>query len=342
MLENQISLSIEENVIRIVKAGSSGGKIAIDFLARQEDMPAFYQSDTKKVFDDTAELLKKLIDSLKLHKKKLNIVIPDGFTYSQVVYMPRLKEKELLSAIRYQADQFIPMPIDETSLDLEIIYEDKTTNKLLVLIVAAPQNLIARIQRLSEVVGFYPATIENELSTTARFLANFYTPPSPDGGTIFMNLGYSYTSFYFLDHKLKLLTDSHNFPVGFSVFLREAQADINIDRLKAKSLLKEVGFSQNSSVDLNQILQPAADALCSELKRYVSSVQTKFQITSINRLLMFNLATEINHLAKKIETCVSIPTAIFDPTPITIRTPVIEPFIKDLPSFVTAIGGCLT
>lgn len=341
MADELISLDLAENVLRIAKAKNEGGKIRVEVLFQQTGMPAFYESDTKKVSDETLTIINRSLDNLRLHKKRVNIVIPDGFTYSQIIKMPRLKEKELLSAIRYQADQFIPMPIDETSLDLEILYEDKVSNNSLVLIIAAPQKLIDRVQNLSEQVGLYPEAIENELSATGRFLENFYVPPSQTGGSIFVNFGYSYTSFYFFDHKMKLLLDSHNFPAGLSVFLREAQADVNIDLLKAKELLKKAGFASGGSVDLNQVLQPAVDALCSELQKYLVSLRSKFQISSISNVFVFNLSTEINYLDKKIEKCISIPCAVFDPISITNRTPAVEAYIKDLPSFITTIGGCL-
>ena len=341
MADDLISLNLAENIVRIAKAKNADGKIQIDLLSQQTDTPSFFDSDTKKVSDEVINLLKKTVNTLKLNKKRVNVVIPDGFTYSQLIYMPRLKEKELLSAIKYQADQFIPMPIEDTSLDLEIIYEDKTANKLLVLVVASPQKLIGRIQDLIEQVGFYPESIENELSATGRFLANFYNPPSQEGGTIFINFGYSSTSFYFFDHKLRLLTDSHNFSAGLAVFLREAQADINIDLAKAQNLLKKIGFLPDTSVNFNEILQPTVDALGSELQKFINSVRSKFQISSIGRLLMFNLATEINNIDKKIESHISIPTAIFNSLPLTIRTSAVEPYIKDLSSFISVIGGSL-
>lgn len=341
MADDLITLNLEENNIRLAKANNEAGKINIEFLAQQTDVPSFFESDTKKIFEDVTAPIKKIVNLYRLQGKRVNVVIPDGFTYSQIVYMPRLKEKELLSAIKYQADQFIPMPIEETSLDLEILYEDELANKLLVLIVAAPQDLIERVQKLSEQVGLYPETIENELSATGRFLTNFYNPQIQSGETVFINLGYSSTSFYLYDQKLKLLTESHNFPAGLSVFLREAQADINTDATKAKTLLKKVGFSQDPSVDLNQILQPTIDALCTELQKYLNSIRAKSKTASVTRLLLFNLAGEINQLDKKIEKCVSLPAAIFDPLPFSKRTPAAEPFIKDLSSFVAAIGGCL-
>src|SRR3989344_3128798 len=168
MADDLISLNLAENIVRIAKAKNADGKIQIDLLSQQTDTPSFFDSDTKKVSDEVINLLKKTVNTLKLNKKRVNVVIPDGFTYSQLIYMPRLKEKELLSAIKYQADQFIPMPIEDTSLDLEIIHEDKNNNKLLVLIVAAPQNLIEKVQNLAAHTDLFPDSIENELSATGR------------------------------------------------------------------------------------------------------------------------------------------------------------------------------
>lgn len=341
MSDDLISLNLGETVLRVAKASNEGGKLHVEVLAQQTGIPSFYESETKKVSDETIAAVKRTLDNLKLSKRKVNIIIPDGFTYSQFVYMPRLKEKELLSAIKFQADQFIPMPIDETSLDLEILYEDKTANKCLVLIIAAPQKLIERVENLCEQVGLYSESIENELSATGRFLENFYIPQTQIGGTIFINVGYSYTSFYFFDHKMKLLIDSHTFPAGLSVFLREAQADVNIDQDRAKDLLKRVGFTEGSPVDLNQILQPAVDALTSELQKFIVSLRAKYQVSSISHIYVFNLATEINNLDKKIAKSISLPTVVYDPLSITKRTPAVESYIKELSAFVPSIGGCL-
>lgn len=340
-MSDGISINLGEQLIRLVKAKNEGGKLNIHFLLQELDAPQFFDFDTQKITDDESKALKKLIDISKISKKSVNIVVPDGQTYSQILWMPKLKEKELLSAIRYQADQFIPMPIEETSLDLEILAESKEENNLLVLIVAAPQKLVQKVERLVEAVGLYPDSVENELSATGKLLTNFYVPPTADGGTVFINFGYSTTSFYYYDHKLRLLADSHTYEVGLSFFLREAQADANVDPLKAKNLLKNIGFSANASVDLNQILKPSTDVMCTELVKFIASVTKKFKIPSVSHIYLFNLATEILQLDAKVQSTVSIPSSIFDATQMIKRTPVLEPHIKDLSSFIAPMGGCL-
>ncbi len=341
MSDSKISVNLGEKAIHVAKARESGGKVEVELLGYQQDTPPFFDLDTEKIIEDVAKILKKMVDNLKIGKRPVNVVIPDAFTYSQIVTMPKLKEKELLSAIKYQADQFIPMPIDETSLDLEILHENKAENKLLVLIVAAPQSLIEKVERVTESSGLFPELIENELSASARFVSTCFQPKTQETGTIFINLGYSSTSFYFYHHGLKLIVDNHTFETGLSLFLREAQADANIDPLKAKNLLKDVGFSKQSSIDLGQILKPTVDVFSSELQKFIISVKAKFKIASIEHLYMYNLTSEILGIEKKIESAISLPTSLYNPLDCIKQTRTIEPFTKDIPSFIPAIGGSL-
>ena len=73
-----ISLNLGENHLRFAKANNENGKINIELLSEQIGTPAFYESETKKVTDETLNSVKKSLDLLKLHKRRVNIVIPDG------------------------------------------------------------------------------------------------------------------------------------------------------------------------------------------------------------------------------------------------------------------------
>lgn len=341
MSENIITVELGENNVKVAKARIDGGKIDLTLLARQADTPPFFEVEAEKMLEDETNIIRKIVSSLKISKKPVNVVLPDAFCYSQIVPMPHLNEKELLSAIKYQADQFIPMPIEETSLDLEILFEDKIENKLLVLIVACPQKLIERVEKVMELSDVFPESIENELSATGRFISNIYVPETKEGGTIFVNIGYSSTSLYYFDHKLKLILDSHIFRIGYALFLREAQVDTNINVVKAIELLKNTGFSKDSSVDLDEILKPTLEAFCGEISKFVTSVKEKFRVTTLSQLYFTNLATEMLNIEKKVETDVLLQSSLYNIVPFIKKTNVIAPFSKDLSSFVSTIGGCL-
>ncbi|MCL4378649.1 MAG: pilus assembly protein PilM [Actinobacteria bacterium] len=341
-MADNFCIHLGENSLKIAKSVINRGQIDIVGLGRQNNIAPFYELDNDKMIEEVSSVIKKIVLNLKLENKPVNVVVPDAFTYSQIVEMPRLKEKELLSAIRYQADQFIPMPIEETSLDLEILLEDKNRNKLLVLIIASPQNLVEKIERTIESAGINPESIENELSATGRLLTNYYKKNTADStGTILLNFGYSASSLYYFSHEKNNLLDCHNFKIGLSIFLREAQADVNIDLPRAKDMLKNIGLTKAANVDLDQILTPTASALSDEIQKFATSVNQKFGNAKISEILIFNQSGEINQLDKKIESLTTVKTATIDLQPYIRKSSMIDSLIKELPSFVPVIGGSL-
>ena len=174
MADNFFSLDIDEKFTKLAEAKKSGDVLEVTALGKTETSEFFYTGNLEKNIEAEVTQIKKLLETLNITKKNVNLIIPDALTYSQIVSMPLLNEKELISAIKYQADQFIPMPIEETNIDIEVIDEDQQEKKVLLLIVAAPKKVIEKIQTTVELAGLNPESVENELSSNSRFLASFY------------------------------------------------------------------------------------------------------------------------------------------------------------------------
>ena len=176
------ALDLSESFIKIVDADKTGNYFDIKSFGFVPSVAHFYQIDTEKVIFDQATKINKLISGLKIKKKNVNLIIPDSVSYSQIIEMPSLNEKELLAAIKYQADQFIPMPLDEVTLDIDILAEDKLSRKVSVLIVAAPKLILSKVEKTIELSGLICQSVENELSATLRFVTNIM-PLDPQGKT---------------------------------------------------------------------------------------------------------------------------------------------------------------
>ncbi|MBI2641829.1 pilus assembly protein PilM [Candidatus Roizmanbacteria bacterium] len=340
MSDIQTCIDIGEYFLRIGQGTQANNKIEMISMGMLSDTPLFYEYANEKTLGDEADAIRKLMNALNITKRNVRLIIPDTFTYSQIITMPRLKEKELLSAIRYQADQFIPLPIEETSLDLEILHEDKANNSLLVLIVAAPLNIISRVEALCEAAGLIPSSIENELSSTARMLSQFYRPEPKEGGTIFVNFSYSTSSLYFFDHIRGLTVDAHNFKMGYNLFLKETQINTMFDMAKSRGVLKRIGFSSSGTINLAELLKPSKNVFAQEIEKFTLSVREKFKM-AVSSVQLINLATEINAFDKAVAQQLSIPTYNFNVAPFIVPNKVVSTYSKELSSFVTVVGGCI-
>lgn len=341
MADNNITVDLGENSVRVADAHGVNDQIEVLSLGYQSDSLPFYINETEKIVYDEAKMIENLIATLKIKKKSANVVIPDGYTFSQIIEMPKLKEKELLSAIKYQADQFIPMPLADTALDLEILSEDVQNKKLLVLIVAAPQKLITRVTKVIELSGLIPDTIENELSSLGRLLSTMPQIIQDGSKVLFLNFGYSTSSLYFFDTEKKLILDVHTFKLGYVLFLKEAQITTNFDIAKTKEILKSIGISKDASLDIEKIVHPVTDELMREVEKFTYLLKEKYQIEKIDHMFIFNEAHNINMISQKMEERFGIPTSLFDFAGNMKSNQIVNTFSQEISSFVSAISGCL-
>lgn len=340
MSDTSFCLEMQEKFTRVCDLKTSGDKIELLSLGFQQTAPSFFTGDNPQIFEKQADIIANLYSSLKIKKKIVDVVIPDSYTYSQIVEMPLLKEKELLSAIRYQSDEFIPMPLDETNLDIQILKEDHAAKKILVLIVATPKRLADRIQKTIESAGLKTGVLENELTAVGRLFSERLNKEKKDGAIIVVNFGFSSSSIYIVDSQNYLILSSRSFRIGLDLFLRDLKVNLSINDDKAYEVLKTIGFAKNGSVDVETILMPILKELVGEIAKSITLSKEKFNLVP-SEVRMFNHNTYISLLENKVSEQLALPVSSLTLDPLLVQNPVYQSFSSDLPSFIAIIGGLL-
>ncbi|QQG43922.1 MAG: pilus assembly protein PilM [Candidatus Roizmanbacteria bacterium] len=340
MSDTAFSLDLQEKYTRICDLKSSGDKIEITSLGVADTIPFFFNSESPQAIDKQAEILMRLYTSLKIKKRVINVMIPDTYTYSQIIQMPSLKEKELLSAIRYQSDEFIPMPLDETELDIEILSEDPITKNFLVLIVAAPKKLVTRIERIIELAGLRAGNLENELSAVGRLYKEKLSKLYKDKTVLVVNFGFSSSSLYLINPQSSFIILTRNFKIGLDLFRKDLDVNLNIDEKKSLEILKTVGFAKGGSYDTEVILSPVLKEFAGEISKFTALAKSHFNL-DINTILLCNYDNNISFFDKKIAELTSLSTTTLNLKEILVENPVTQSFANTLSSFSGVIGGSL-
>jgi len=336
MSDNYFCLDIGERFTKIGDIKKSGETIEISALGKIETDEYFYSADIEKNLDIQSQNIKKLVESLKITKKNVNVVIPGSFTYNQILVMPSLNEKELVSAIKYQADQFIPMPIEETNIDLEIIDEYKAEGKLLILIVAAPKKLIEKIQTTVEMSGLVPESIENELSASSRFVSVFSKKlmTQSKSGLILANFGLNSTSLAYFEGENLTLKESHNFAIGYSLFLKEIQVNTDSDSKKAGEILISYDKNATSSYKVDVIAGPLIREFIQEFKRFALG-------KNFSKIVVFNEIFLFPALPSFVFDDLKIETKEIDLYNSCQKSPLVDSYKKELSVYLPTFGGNL-
>lgn len=333
MADNFFCLDIGEKYTKVVDAKKEDNLIEVASIGKIETLSTFFTSDVEKITEDQSKAIGQIVASSQINKKNVNVVIPGSFTYSQILMMPLLNEKELISAIKYQADRFIPMPIEETNIDLEVIEEYKDEKKILILIVAAPKKLIEKVQNAVEFAGLIPESIENELSASARFVNGFGKNLAAKS-VVIANFGLNSTNLSYFENDGQTLKESHTFQIGYQLFLKEIQINTDTDSKKGAEILQTFDVKNKSSYPVDVIAAPLIKEFSAELKRFIATKK-------VDMIYIFNEAYLFPSLASFVSADVGIKTLELNPYNFTVKNPLVDSSKTELSLFISSLGGNL-
>lgn len=298
-------LSIDKNLIypRILKYSPFERNI-FDYEFPEENFnldTVITAIDEKKVKFSTGEIL---------------VIIPDSRTYFQIIETPLLTEKELISAIKYHSEQFVPIPFDQVAIDMEMVYTDKIKKKLKNLIVASPKTLINKIVKFVENSGFVPLSIENETSALIRLVQYLVTQKKlksfdKSNYIFFTNLGFKNTSGLLFNIEKNIPEEILSFSTGAEIFVKEISLNFNNSRSDAIEILKKINFNDNNDLKIKSILNYSFNFYLTELKNIFNTLQNKYS-THLDQIFYYGEASNLNFLTQKIQEFLKVDLKILN------------------------------
>lgn len=335
MADNFFAIEFGEKFIKIADLKKINNKYKVDYIGKIDLINNFYTSDLEKISEDQANEIKKIIDALGINKKNVIVSLNNNLAYHQIIEMPVLKEKELISAIKYQADQFIPMPIDEVNIDLEIVKEDEKNKKMLILIVAASKKIIEKIQNTIELVGLIPEAIETNLSSSSRFINYFYKEILSyykSNDLMVIDFDYFSSTFSYFDEEFLILKKAHVSSIGYQLFLKDLFVNLNLDEKKSADFLNNYRLNEQSSYPIEKIISPLIKEFVLEINKFTLSKKPSIILFS-GEIIYF---PELTSLIKKMIPDIKIE--ILNPGFFLEKNSLVEAIFQEMPLYLSVIG----
>ncbi len=135
--------------------------------------PANLDSEIETDQFSIAEVIKKLVLDCKTTTKTVVLSISEANVYSQAVELPYLSKNELASAINLEAEQYIPIPLEEIQLEyltLRTPPKEAIESKMEVLLLGAKKRALERLVKIAEKAELIPTAAETETFALNRGL----------------------------------------------------------------------------------------------------------------------------------------------------------------------------
>ena len=100
--------------------------------------------------------LKNLLAQHRITTKQAVTAVPNQSAVTRNIMVPRMERRELQEAIRWEAERYIPYPIDEVSLDFDLLDDPATVpedGQMEVVIAAAPLEAVSRVIEVLQLAG---------------------------------------------------------------------------------------------------------------------------------------------------------------------------------------------
>jgi type IV pilus assembly protein PilM len=258
-------LDIGSNSVKAMQLSIDGKKATITGYGAIRFKNPVIENGVITNFEELAksmvELFEKNING-KITTHRVAATIPASAAYSRVVSLPlTLNKKDLVEAIRFEAEQYIPLPSEELYMDYEVTGLGPENRE--VLVVAVPKKIIDSYMKLFEIVGLEVAAIETTISAASRLVG--FTEGAGKTPSILIDLGSISVDLSIYD---KFLVVTGTVPGGGDSFTDSIAERLNVTKAEANTIKYKygLGISKKQS-EIREALAPQLDLLMKEIRR---------------------------------------------------------------------------
>ena len=279
-------LDISDLSLKIVKLKKRGKFFSLASFGEEKIKPGIIKEGEVKDEDKLAEAIKAAVRKVKGEKLQTNYLVaslPEEKSFLQIIKMPKMAEEDLKSAVIYEAENHIPMPIDQVYLDCQIIppvLDDSIHFNIL--LAALPRKTVDPYLSSFKKAGLQPKILEIESLSIARAMVKDGIADSP---LLLIDLGETRTSFIiFAGHSLRFTS---SIAVSSIVFNEIISKNLGISLAEAERLKIKYGLEERLELKIKnektevkkeqgkifEALVPALVDLIQQIKKHLEYYQ---------------------------------------------------------------------
>ena len=186
--EPMLGLDISSSSVKLVELSrDKAGRLTLERCAIEPLERGWISEGNIEKFDEVAEAVRRLVKKSGTKTKNVAMALPPSAVITKKIVLPGgLTDQELELQVEAEANQYIPFPLDEVSLDFCVMGPSANSmGDVDVLIAASRREKVQDIQGLAEAAGLKPVVIDVESYAsrlaTARLIENL---PSKGVGSI--------------------------------------------------------------------------------------------------------------------------------------------------------------
>ncbi len=225
--------------------------------------------------EEMAKSLTRAVTDAKITTKYANVALAENQVYTKVIEMPMLSDKELSSAIYWEAEEYIPVPLSTINLAWTILKKPQKATigeKMQVLMVGAPMHLINKYQKILAMAGFSINAVETHILATVRALVRSDNFPI----SLIVSIGSASTALAIIREGVMVFV--YSIPTGGAAINRAIAADFGLTPKEAEEYKKIYGVSKEVlGGKIGKATEPILNSIAEEIKKALAYYSEKYK-----------------------------------------------------------------
>ena len=289
----------KENKEKLVLDGIGEGKLGLSESS---------QNDPGKRWEAIGKVIKKIIADNKMKNKQVVASLPENEVISRLVRLPPLKDSEIMDALRFEAETFVPYPLEEVSLDYEIIDKDEA-GRLTVFVIAAKNELINNYIKLFKGLGLEMMALESPAVAFRRVARNSL---STIERLVIINIGEKFSDIFNV-HKGNVYF-SRSLPVGGESLTRAVSLGLGLDLASAEEYKKAYGIKEEElEGKIRVATMPVFNSITDEVRKAIALFVEDSGGKSVQLLVLSGGGANLPGMAEELTRILGVEVQISQP-----------------------------
>lgn len=262
-----------------------------------------------------AEYIRELWKQNKIGKRKVTLGISNQKVIVRPMDLPYMPEEELENAVKYQVQEFIPIPIDDAIIGYEVVDEYMTGEEermQTILLAAAHRQMISSFIEAVTGAGLTPAAVEIKAFAMVRSLIKqeyqfLEEEAEPPGSICLINIGSGICN---------ICVVKEGTPRFVRMLMRGGDffTKTLVDRLSiSEADAEEIKGGRSSDANANALLQREIQVFVGEIRRSLEYYISQTQERDLNKVILSGSGSKMINLPLELNRGLRLPIEIGHP-----------------------------
>lgn len=288
---NYFGLDVGTTAVRLVQLKKGGDKpylVTYDSVAIPGEVGL---SDSAKDMEQVAALIKQLVSQSGVSTKNVVAGLPTSKIFAAVINTPALSEAELNKAVKYQAEQYIPMAVDQVKLSHAVVGQSADGKQQEVLLVAAPNSVTDKYTQMMQKAGLDLIALEvNALAATRAVLA-------PNDTALVLDLGGMNSDITIVHQGGPKLMRS--VATGGMAMVKSVAKGLGVDDTQAQQVMANMGLTPGKMEDqIPKALKTTLTMITGEIDKSVKFFNSHYPDVKLARMVLTGASSNMPGLAQ--------------------------------------------